>query len=323
MNYPKKVTQAVADDYARKRLNRDLLRTQRLKEVYALCPEIEKIDKELSKVISEITSAMLGNKEAIKEKIAQIRTNNLALQERRRELLLSHGFGADYTEPPYECNECSDTGYKNGKLCSCYRNALISKAYAETGFGRLLERQSFESFSIDAIDDEEAKERASDIYSILLNYANNFSLSKDPILLVGGTGVGKTHLSSAVARVVIEKGYNVVYDSAEGIFRNMGRERLADPYSSEEQESYKYYDCDLLIIDDLGSEMITSFSVSCLYNIINTRINKGLPIIISTNNTGEDIKKKYDERIASRIFGEFHILLFKGTDQRRKKLSKK
>ncbi len=322
MNYPKKVNEAVYEEFSKKRSDSELLRRARLKEVYSLCPEIMEIDASLSETLREVTDATFTYKTNINERIEAIKNKNLALQERRAVLLSELSYDKDYTNPSYECNICKDTGYDGFRLCSCYRKALIDKMLDSTGFGNLIKKQSFESFDPNVFETEEQRKRASDICVCLEGYANNFTRESDSLLLVGGTGLGKTHLSSAIARRVIEKGYDVVYESAEDIFREIGREIFKADYSNTEPEYYRFFDCDLLIIDDLGSELTTPSTVSYLYNILNTRINKGLPTIISTNNSSEEIKRKYDERIASRLFGEYIIHLFKGNDQRRKKLRK-
>ena len=319
MNYPKKVTHAVAEDFERKRADRENLRLVRLNQVYSLCPEIAEIDKALSNVGSEIVKATLMGKEGINERISAIREKNLATQEKRAALLVSLGFDKDYTEPPYECDKCNDTGYLGVKLCSCYKNALILKAYESSGLGNLLKKQSFENFSLDSFEGEE-KSRIQQNYNVLSKYADKLDSFSPSIILVGGTGLGKTHLSTAVARKLIDKGYDVVYETAQNIFTDFDRDRFLDRFGGEEPVSYKYLDCDLLIIDDLGSEMVSTFSISCLYNILNTRLNKGKPIIISTNLTGNEVQRLYQDRITSRLFGEFLILPFTGTDYRRKKL---
>ena len=319
MNYPKKVTHAVAEDFERKRADRENLRLVRLNQVYSLCPEIAEIDKALSNVGSEIVKATLMGKEGINERISAIREKNLAMQEKRAALLVSLGFDKDYTEPPYECDKCNDTGYLGVKLCSCYKNALILKAYESSGLGNLLKKQSFENFSLDGFEGEE-KSRIQQNYNVLSKYADKLDSFSPSIILVGGTGLGKTHLSTAVARKLIDKGYDVVYETAQNIFTDFDRDRFLDRFGGEEPVSYKYLDCDLLIIDDLGSEMVSTFSISCLYNILNTRLNKGKPIIISTNLTGNEVQRLYQDRITSRLFGEFLILPFTGTDYRRKKL---
>jgi len=320
MNFPKKIIDEVASGFSQKRSARESLRLTRLNQVYALCPEIKSIDEALSNVSREVAEATFIYKKDIKERIEAIKNNNLALQERRAALLLELGFDRDYTEPPYECDLCNDSGYDGFRLCTCYRRALVDKMLEGTGFGNLIKDQTFESFDLNVFENEEQRRRAADICNVLTTYAENFTKSSDSLLLAGGTGIGKTHLSSAIARRVIEKGYNVVYESAESIFREIGREIFKSSYSDAEPEYYRFFDCDLLIIDDLGSEMTTSQSVSYLYNIINTRINKGLPTIISTNLSYKEITKRYDERVASRILGEYILHLFTGIDQRRKKL---
>ena len=149
------------------------------------------------------------------------------------------------------------------------------------------------------------------------DYIDDFPIMKCNLLFVGGTGLGKTHLSTAIAKALIEKGYNVIYETAQNIFFDFDNDRFRDRFSDSEPESSKYLDCDLLIIDDLGSEAINSFTVSCLYNILNTRLNKGLPIIASTNLNSKEIRSKYHDRITSRLFGEFNIQMFYGNDLRK------
>ena len=319
MNYSKKITHAVAEDFERKRNERENSRICRLNEVYSRCPEIKAIDTELSRVGSEIVRATLMGKEGLEGRIAVIKEKNLGLQKKREELLLSLGYDKSYTEPKYECEECKDTGYVGVKLCSCYRNALIEKAYESSGLGNLLKTQSFENFDLSSLDEKD-RESVSTTYNNLLKYCKNFPSEKHSVILVGGTGLGKTHLSTAVAKRIIDMGYEVVYETAQNIFTDFDRDRFENRISDEPPASYRYLDCDLLIIDDLGSEIISSFSTSCLYNIINTRINRGKPIIISTNLTGAEIRKIYQDRIASRLFGEFDIMQISGSDFRRKKL---
>ncbi len=321
MNYSKKITHAVADDFERKRIEGESSRNCRLNEVYSLCPEVRSIDKDLATVGSEIVKATLMGKEGLAERIADIKERNLALQKKRGELLCALGYPADYTEPVYECKKCKDTGYVGVKLCSCYRNALIEKAYESSGLGNLLKTQSFENFDFSTFDDPERAEIES-AYNNLLGFCANFPADVKSTILVGGTGLGKTHLSTAVAKRIIDKGYEVVYETAQNIFTDFDRDRYENRFFDEEPVSYKYLDCDLLIIDDLGSEIISSFSVSCLYNIINTRINRGKPILISTNLTGVELRRIYQDRITSRLFGEFAFIQLCGSDFRRKKLKK-
>jgi DNA replication protein DnaC len=159
----------------------------------------------------------------------------------------------------------------------------------------------------------------SELLAYAKNYVDDFDKIKDNVLFVGGTGLGKTHLSTAIAGALIKKGYGVVYETAQNIFFDFENDRFLDRFGGDEPTATKYLDCDLLIIDDLGAENINAFSVSCLYNIINTRLNKKLPIIASTNFSSKEIRAKYHDRITSRLFSDFTIKMLKGTDIRRLK----
>ena len=328
MGYSKSVIDAVAEDYARKEASSERSRDARLSEVYAVCPLLRAIDEELQGVSLEILSAISLGKDACQEKIAQIRERNMSLQKKRAELLVENGFSADYTDFKYECDKCRDTGYVNGFLCSCYRNALRIKSYEHSGIGSLLEKQSFESFSLDYYTGAD-KELMRANFDDLISFADNFSTDKRSFLLFGGTGLGKTHLSTAVAKRLLDNGYDVIYETAQNIFYDFEKDRVElsrsrFDYNATPTEllADKYLECELLIIDDLGTEMISAFTISCLYNIINTRLNKGLPIIASTNLTGQEIRKIYNDRITSRLLGEFCVKQFSGTDVRRQKLKK-
>ncbi len=321
MGYSKRNVVAVYEDFERRRDENKALRENRLYEVYSLCPEIKDIDKELSRVGLEIFGATMGGKENLESSLAKIREKNQSLQARRGALLKDLGFSADYTDLKYDCPICQDTGYQGAKMCSCLKNALTLKGYESSGIINLLKSQSFESFSLEAYPDE-CQDIMKRNYNTLHNFASDFDAKKEFFLLVGGTGLGKTHLSTSVAKYLVDEGYDVVYETAQNIFSDFDTDRFRDRYQDTELLSERYFDCDLLIIDDLGTEIITSYTVSYLYNIINTRINKKLPIIISTNLSAKEIKNMYHERITSRLFGEFTIVKFEGCDIRKKKLKK-
>ena len=328
MGYSQEVIAFVEDAYERKRANNERLRAKRLAEAYSACPQIEAIDKELSGLSLEVMGAISLGKGKCSEQIAIIKEKNLALQAKRASLLEENGFDKGFTDLKYECDACRDTGYVNGFLCSCYRNALRLKSYESSGLSRLLDKQSFETFSLDyyaGADKDIMKENFDDLYS----FASNFKADKRSFLLCGATGLGKTHLSTAVAKRLIDDGYYVIYETAQNVFHdfevdrvNLSRSRFDYNAPLSEPVADKYLECDLLIIDDLGTEMISAFSTACLYNIINTRLNKGLPIIASTNLKGDEVQRIYDNRITSRLFGEFSVMRFSGIDVRRQKLKK-
>jgi len=289
-------------------------------EVHTALPEIEKIDRELSATGFKIFDATLRGDMA---KIDEVNAENLALQKKRAEIMQLAGFAPDYTEIKYECEECGDTGTVGYSMCKCMRKRLVEASIESSGMSDLIKRQSFANFSLEYYNQTpDSAKRMNTIYNFLKNYAENFDTEKSGNLaLFGGTGLGKTHLSSAVAGKVIEKGNDVYYISAMNLFADFEEKRFGSSSSYESTgEIEQYFTCDLLIIDDLGSEMINQFTVSCLYNVINSRLNHKKPTIISSNLTQDEFRKKYWDRISSRVFGEYLVLHFIGSDIRQKKI---
>ena len=316
MSYSKEIVAAVFGDYDRKRKNNESLRQLRLFEAYERIPQLKELDYELSSTGLQILGASLKGKDGIEERIANIKARNMELQNKRAELLKENGFTPDYTDIKFQCEKCKDQGYVNEKMCSCLKNALITKQLEASGIGQLIASQSFENFSLEMYPSE-VREQMECLLTDLKKYAQGFESEKPNLLFVGGTGLGKTHLSTALAKAIIEKGYYVIYETATNIFSDFENDRFRDRYMGEEPICTKYMECDLLIIDDLGTEVVTNFTVSCLYNLINTRLNKNLPIILSTNLKSEEIRRLYNDRITSRLFGDFEIKPFKGTDVRK------
>ena len=201
------------------------------------------------------------------------------------------------------------------------KEKLILAGYESSGIGHLIHTQSFDTFRTDMQTNPAIREDYQTLLTIGKEYCEGFDgKGAKNLLFLGGTGLGKTHLSTAIAKTVIENGFDVVYDTVSNILADFEEERFSRSYRSEEGESLteKYLTCDLLIIDDLGTELTNQFTVSILYNLLNTRINRGLSTIISTNLPHEDIRKRYTDRIASRLFGNYRPLLFRGDDVRQK-----
>ncbi len=321
MSYVRKNVELVNREFEERRAKNRAIQASRLREVYDACPEIEEIDNELSKTGLKIFAVATSGKEKLDEALLDVRKKNEELLARRSFLLIKHGFDANYTDPIYDCEKCQDTGYIDARICSCYKQALTTKGYESSGIANLLKKQSFESFSLDMYPDE-VKPTMKRNYNKLKSFVDNFENDKTNFLLVGGTGLGKTHLSTSVAKELVDKGYYVVYEIAQNIFADFENDYFRDRFSDSEMTSERYLECDLLIIDDLGTEIVTSRSLSYLYNVINTRINKNLPILISTNLSGKEIEKLYNERIVSRLFGEFTIVKFEGLDVRKAKIKK-
>lgn len=316
MSYSRKCINIVNEEFESKRQRNESQRIARLNEAYSKIPELEAIDRELAKTGVNAMACAMGGKEGLTERLNALKERNLELQAKRGELLLSYGFDKDYTDIKYDCPLCQDYGAYNGKMCSCYKSRIIDEQFKQSGISALVKTQSFDTFSLDLY---ENREEMNELYNYAVNYVNDFAKIKENVLLVGGTGLGKTHISTAIAKALIENGYNVVFECAQNVFFDFESDRFLDRFGGEEPISTKYLDCDLLIIDDLGAENITGFSVSCLYNIINTRLNKNLPIIASTNFSSKELRQKYHDRITSRLFGEFNIKMFQGKDIRQVK----
>ena len=283
----------------------------------SISEEIREIDGELSK-----TGLMIFKAACTGQDIAPIKERNKLLRAKRAEVLRSLGYPEDYTEVKYTCPKCQDSGYIDIKMCSCLKELLFTEGIKASGIGRLIEEQSFDNFDMEIYADSETRRRMEKIVSGIREFANEFDgkFRGKNLMLMGKTGTGKTHMSTSVARVVISKGYSVIYDSAQNIINDFENDRFHSGYGRQETVSDKYLECDLLIIDDLGTEFTTPFSVSCLYNIFTTRRNRGLSTIVSTNLSAEDIMKKYDDRICSRIIGNDYITcVFAGSDYRLRK----
>ena len=289
-------------------------------EIHAALPEIAEIDRALSVTGLRIFEATVSGDMA---EIAKINEENSALMAKRVEILKIAGFAPDYTEIKYECELCGDTGTVDNRMCICMRKKLIEAGFESSGMSDLIKKQRFDNFSLDYYkSNPDNYKRMKSIYDILKSYADNFDPeTSGNIAMMGGTGLGKTHLSSAVAGVVIEKGNDVYYTSSTNMFADFEEKRFGNSAAYDVTgDVSQYFTCDLLIIDDLGAEIINQFTVSCLYNVINTRLARRKPTILSTNLTQEDFRKKYWDRITSRVAGEYVILPFCGEDIRRQKL---
>jgi DNA replication protein DnaC len=250
--------------------------------------------------------------------IAPLKARNELLVKERRALLVSLGYPEDYTDLKYTCEKCSDTGFAGTKMCACLRELLLRKNIMSSGIGKLIDKQSFDNFDLEWYrDKEENYKNMSRNLKTAKNYAATFGSRPRNLFLIGSTGCGKTHLSTAIAAEVISRGFDVLYDSAQNIISAYENDRFRAGYGQRELESAKYTECELLIIDDLGTEFVNQFTISTLYNLINTRQNKGLSTIISTNLSFEELGAKYEGRIYSRIVGcDYEVLFFGGRDHR-------
>lgn len=304
---------------------------ERRKAFVAINPEYSELDRKIAQTSIQLTRVMLSGQKDITEAISEIRNNNLAMQQRQLDILRENGCPEDFLEPKFSCSKCSDTGFIDGKMCPCFKDILQKTAYEELNKSTPLELCSFRTFSIDFYPDKAENSNLSPrqimdkVKKNCWDYANNFTLNSANLMFQGGVGLGKTHLSLAIAGKVITKGYGVIYGSAQNFFNNIEAEHFGR--GDDKQYTLNLLkSCDLLILDDLGTEFITQFTTAALYDIINTRILSRRPTIISTNFNIDGLKKKYDDRITSRLSGNYVRYQFVGSDVRitlkvKKKLS--
>lgn len=323
MGYNQENYKRIREEYETKYLRAREAADARREEVYLEIPELRSADRELNGLGLEIMGAVLSGKP--EEALAALREKNTAILRARGDILKAHGFPADYTEIKYECPLCADSGFVDFKMCACMKKKIIEAGYETSGMAELLSTQTFENFSLDYYkSDPAAYRRMQQILQLMKQYAESFTVgSSGSLVLFGGTGLGKTHLSSAVARTVLDRGYDVFYTGAVNMLSDFEYQRFGNSMTGDAgQDTSRYLSCDLLIIDDLGTEVTNQFTTSVLYHIINTRLSRKLSTVISSNLSQADFKKRYWDRITSRVLGEYTVLPFAGTDVRSQKLNK-
>lgn len=285
------------------------------------CPELLNIEREMATHGADVVKAV-GMGANADEYIKNLATANLKAQAKRKELLKSAGFPEDYLDVKYTCDICKDTGYNKEFYCQCYRKLIRDVARDALGANSPLKKCTFESFRVDKYPDVtdavigvNQREHMKNNYEYCKDYAENFTPDSQGLFMYGKTGLGKTHLSLAIANEVINKGYDVYYGSIQSIMDKLESERFGR-LPREDSIKDDILDCDLLIIDDLGTEFSTQFTNAELYNIVNSRILASLPTIISTNLSIEEIGERYSQRVASRIIGSSVAIYFCGKDIR-------
>lgn len=325
MNKRRKTKEQILEEYGRRAQSAEAEAERRRVELYCAIPKIREIDESVSGLGLRVFEAAMAGGD-VPGAIRKLREETETLLRERGEQMIRGGYPEDYDLPRYECPTCSDTGYVRGEPCACLRRRLMEEGMRSSGLAALLPRQNFANFSLDYYrrDPEIFREMSENLENVRF-FAEHFgepdSGAPVNLLFVGGTGLGKTHLSTAIAGVVLEKGCDVFYNSAVGMLSDFEALRFGTGMAlGDGADVARYTECDLLILDDLGTEVVNQFSLSCLYHVINTRLNAGQSTVISTNLTPQELRKTYTDRIASRLFGEYHIVRFRGTDVRQQKM---
>lgn len=321
MSYEPQVFQAAARRLTDRRQRREQEYAQRREQIYQRLPRIRAIDHQLRQTaVLAATTALRAGADPVSA-IHAIRDKNLALQRERTELLRQNGYPEDYlTETPV-CPRCKDTGWVGAEMCSCLKKLCTEEQNKQLSSLLDLQGQSFDTFRLDYYGPAYSSERSrmQTIYSICQQYATKFgSYPFRNLLLTGRPGVGKTFLSACIAGTVSAAGYSVVYDTAIHIFAQFDAERFTRNPEAQ-QSTRRYLNCDLLILDDLGSELLSPLVQTSLYQIINSRLVSSRATVISTNLSIEDINARYSQQSASRLRGEYQQLIFQGPDIRQLK----
>jgi len=298
----------------------------RRERIFQIQPRLRKIEQELQSTMSRIITGALRRGTDPIPAIESLREENLGLQEERGKLLAALGLAADELEEKPACSLCGDTGYRNGQVCRCLRRYYAEEQKKELSQMLDLGNQSFDTFSLDWYPDQvEPGQRKSarshmeeTVYNNCAEYAHQFGRKGGNLLLFGAPGLGKTHLSAAIAREVSDQGFSVVYDTAGRVFQRFEAQKFGREEGDEADVS-RVLSCDLLILDDLGTEMTTAFVQSALYQIVNTRLMEKRSTIINTNLSPEKLALRYTPQLASRIEGEYQLLPFVGKDIRKLK----
>ena len=295
---------------------------------YKRFPVARNIEKSLASTAVQAARAVLSGSNSVNE-LYKLREKNKILTQNLKEILESVDLPENYLEVQYSCEKCGGEGFVDGMMCNCMKEMMKKESYKRLNQMSPLELSSFENFLLDYYSDvnlnsadQTPKKRMSLILSFCKKYADKFDKKSQSLLMTGSTGLGKTHLSLAIAREVIGKGYGVIYGSTQNMVSKMEKEKFQN-FRQENESERHFIDCDLLIIDDLGTEYSTAFSNAAIYNVINSRIMMNKPTIISTNLSMRELEKSYTQRMVSRIIGNNIRLEFLGSDIRQKRIRNK
>ena len=323
MAYSAEVIRRARARLAEARADRDSENRQNQDRAYALVPRLREIDRELATTMSQTIRAAFAGGSDPKVAMDAVRERKLALQLERRELIAAN-FEEGFLDDAPICDTCGGTGYIGSNMCECLAELCRQEQKKELTF-LSAGQERFDQFRLDYYPDRIDPKLGVNIrtlmektYQTCRKYAFSFSEKSGNLLFSGDTGLGKTFLSACIARTVADNGYSVVYESAGHLFSKLERAKF-DPTEENRREAAKYSLCDLLIVDDLGTEMGSQFITSALYTLINDRLLERRPTIISTNLTVEDLSRRYSAQIVSRLRGSYTRVPFLGDDIRVKK----
>lgn len=331
MAYDGRILHRALQEYERERARREAEFQERREIIFRRQPRLREIDGELRSTMSRIIASALRRGTDPRPAVERLRDQNLSLQREKQALLEKLGLPQDCLEEKPACPLCQDTGYRGGQVCRCLRNYYAKEQKKELSRMLDLGSQSFETFALDWYSETDnsslgisARENMEWVYRTCRRYAEEFGPESGNLLLSGDPGLGKTFLSAAIAREVSGEGWSVVYETATRVFERFESQKFGrETEENAAGDVNRILTCDLLILDDLGTEMTTSFVQSALYQIVNGRLLEHRSTILNTNLKAAELGRRYSPQIASRIEGEYQILPFFGEDIRRLKRERK
>lgn len=321
MGYSKEIWNQANQELRNRRERRNADRERRRRDCFAKLPRLSEIDLSMIQTGIDLSRIVLEGQDVAAE-VNQLSQKHQRLVKERTALLAQLGHPADYLTPPPVCAACEDSGYTDTARCACLDKLLRDIASSKLNSESPLQLCSFDSFKLDYYPNREdqyginIRDKMAETFTYLKSYADHFSLASRNLFMWGAPGLGKTHLALAIAGTVIEKGYSVIYMPAQNLVSRLEHEHFSAGVAEEVETAF--LECDLLIIDDLGTEFSNSFVQAALYNVINSRILSCRPTIISTNLEFAALRERYPDRIISRLTGCFADYCFVGEDIRRK-----
>lgn len=323
MGYSAEVVRRARARLAEAKADREAQNQQNLQQAYERLPRLREIDRQLRVTMAMAAQAAFASGGDFSAAMSSVRDKNLALQRERQQLVAEH-FAPGFLDDGAVCAVCGGSGYVGSNMCQCLLELCRQEQKKELTF-LSAGAEAFDQFRLDYYPDRIDPKLGLNIrllmektFQTCRKYALTFSEKSGNLLFCGDTGLGKTFLSACIARAVADRGFSVVYESAGHLFAKLERARFSGDETARE-EVKKYNACDLLIVDDLGTEMSGQFVTAALYGLVNDRILEGKPMIISTNLNVEDLGRRYSTQIASRLRGSFTRVTFLGDDIRVKK----
>jgi len=317
MKYDNDIVESILREKTSERIRLEESAVARRNAVYEALPRVREIDSTLASTAFDIIRASFGKEESAADLLAHRKERNTALIEERKALLKSAGIPEDATEIKYSCDICNDTGYDGGVLCRCMHERYV-RAVAKKINSRLrLPEGDFSDFKLALYPETAAgaispREQMREVFTFCKDFAEDFPISSESIFMSGESGLGKTHLAAAIAKEVAGKGFSVIFDTAFSLLGMMEDVK----FGRSEESTDELYSCDLLIIDDVGCEMQTPFTVSALYNVINSRLSSKKPTVVISPLKRAELLSRYGAHMLSRLEGEFVKLEFLGCDVR-------